>query len=319
MRVLLADELFDGRHSAWDLLEVLRFAFDGRHVVLIEPDSGPHVQEWLAQRGRSEQEEVRLALSISLEAEAKRDRAVRTICVGMDPPGADSRTIRCSLSDAREALRRPLKILVENMHNDGAFVRRLLPPSWRERFKRFEDNSWAEFENGGGLGTLKITVQGLDKKRAARTVAVFDSDALSPGAPSWTSELTLAACRKHDVEGLRLQRRAAENYLPVPSLLAWSEQRPSHKRRARAFKRLSAEQRHHYAMRDGLLKDSREGLPVPKLFSELSADAIEALSRGFGDIRAAFADDSLFTEQWLEADDLHSEREKLRALIFSNL
>lgn len=202
------------------------------------------------------------------------------------------------------------KILVENARNDGAFVRRMLPPSWRDRLQRWEEAAWAEFENGGGLPELRKMLEGLEIPRVSRRVAIFDSDALRPDEPSKESARAWDVCGKKAVEPLQLKRRAAENYLPVATLVAWSAQ----KERVRAFKRLTPEQRHHYPMRDGLEKDH-----APELFANLSKRDREALMAGFGDIRGLFANDDLFTEFDLESDDLHGEREKLRALIFSNL
>lgn len=324
MRVLLADNLFDGRHGVIELIEILAFALDERHIVLIEPEfsplSSPHVYEWLAQRGRFDRQELELALELSLEAETKRDRAMRTICIGITLQAAEPRTTCHSLADARALLRRPLKILVENAHNDGAFVRRMLPPSWRTRLKRFEAESWAVFENGGGLGTLKITIRNLDGRYALRTVTIFDSDALRSDAPSSESDDVVEECKAKGVEWVRLKRRAAENYLPVASLLLWSEGKAKRELVISAFARLSQAQRHHFAMREGFVKDTSDGVPLPEYFADVNGDDRQALRRGFGkEARDLFAHDSLFPEHVLDGDDVHGERETLRALIFSDL
>jgi len=88
-----------------------------------------------------------------------------------------------------------------------------------------------------------------------------------------------------------------------------------------AFTRLSQTQRHHYAMRDGFRKDSKkDDAPLPEHFVGVSGDDRKALREGFGKlVRDLFARDELFPEHVLERDDVHGERDKLRALIFSNL
>lgn len=301
-------------------------AAQGRHIILIDPEFGPnsspHTNAWLAQRGRDEYEEFHLALTSSLEDEAKSERNIRMVHVCDDHFRLDDRLIHCTLSEARSLLRRPLKILVEHAHNDGAFVRRMLPADWSNKLKRWERESWAEFSNGGGLGTLKETIQHLDSLEAQRIVAIFDSDAVTPGTPSQTSELAVVVCKNRAVAGLRLRRRAAENYLPPATLGEWSQEtspKYQHKRRARVFAQLTQEQRHHYSMRDGLQKDADSAGRLPVLFESLPPSDRETLWKGFGDIRSLFVRDEFFSETRLGTDDVFGEREAIRALIFANL
>lgn len=84
------------------------------------------------------------------------------------------------------------------------------------------------------------------------------------------------------------------------------------------FARLTQEQRHHYAMREGLQKDMK-GEELPELFVSLTKREREVLMQGFGDIRDFFTKEEHLPEHALEADDVHAEREHLRALIFGNI
>jgi len=208
-------------------------------------------------------------------------------------------------------LRRPLRLLVENRQNDGAFLRAVAPGLWRERLVRALAHRWIELDHGGG-STMKPLLEEVSLEDSIRLWALFDSDAREPERPSAASEALDQVCEQKKIAHHRLQRRAIENYLPVKALEAWAHnfrgnapRRRTRSKAVAAFAAMQAEHRHHYNMKAGFEKDRPAGIPS---FFGPHADHPD-LQKGFGDSIAELFHQREFAlqEDWLEKDGQHKE------------
>jgi len=333
MRVIVEDAVFATPRNSLALTQLLHFAAVGRHIILTQPDyqqgADSAANRWLARQSQELREEYVSGLEASLKSEAKDfDRDVELV-ISDDPnlatqDEAPITRFRMSLFAANALLAQPLRVLVENARNDRAFILMMMPESWRKRLKQSESDRWVEFTSGGGLGELKKTIEGItDLAERSRRVAIFDSDAREPKAPSKSSNGVRARCRELDVACHQLARRAAENYLPLPALDVWAEQLTKNatvpRRCLRGFRRLRAEQRHHFNMREGLKADARSD--DSPLYQDLADDIRAELLEGFGRaVRDLFAHESVtIRDSWLDDDGLEAERNILAQTIFRRL
>ncbi len=287
MRVRVAAVLFTAERDRRELVELLGCVERG-HIVEIDPLDAQELEAWLDGLGRL-QEEYRLLLELALEDAAS--SAVGAQVHVVDEPASDwqSTPLRLTLRDTLEILRRPLSLLVENKRRDGAFLKAV---GWRyARFlERLERQYRLEITHGGGLQEMGQLVQEHKEPLwRRRAFAVFDSDALAPRQQSTASTTFGQVCREAGIGYHRLHRRAAENYLPPATLLAWAkglygQRREQHLKRARAFDRLSPEQRHHYNMKRGHRGDTeRQNHDLGRaMFDGLDQQSMQALDEGFG-------------------------------------
>jgi len=335
MRVVVEGAVFAALSNTLALAQLLNFAVDRRHTILIQPDFQRYdpdsaINRWLMRQSQELREAFQLGLETSLQAEARDfDRDVTVLISAESQPAtiaeSTARIFRLPLAAANAFLAQPLRILVENARNDRAFILRMLPTTWRDQLEQYEAERWVEFVSGGGLGELKKSLQILTTRPAherSRRIAIFDSDAREPRKPSKESESVRDDCQRLDVACHQLARRAAENYIPLPALLAWTSIIPQNTpptRCLQGFRKLNAQQRHHFNMRDGLKKDAKAG--VSPLYHDLPAEVHENLLVGFGDkVCDLFAHDQVtITDAWLDEDGLQNERNALTQAIFRRL
>lgn len=334
MRVLIHDAVFsDGVASEDDLDELLLLVLKGRHLAHLLDEPSPHVSAWLAARGWTERWQ-------SATANARRSGARNPLVhvIEVDVVGSADARSRVSRMDVRAAvriLRQPLRILVENGRNDAHLLRALSALDGRlASLRELEADGDIEFDNGGGLPEMHARMAGYvrDPHDRLRRFPIFDSDALAPDQPSKAARDLAGLCERNHVGHHLLTRRAAENYVPPPRLEEWGDaQDDEMKRRARAWCKLSAPQRHHFAMRDGLAKD--EGNPTAghldgrrdrtsgrDLFDGLDVGPRTILQRGFGrPVRGLFDGDRPEWERWMREDGQTDEVRALFREMFSRL
>ena len=328
MRAIVDDALFAADEYDVDLVGLIEFAVTGRHIVLTEPEfrrsDDSAAYRWILQHKPSLRERFIVGLEQSIHAAATELRNALSIRISKRPDPTDP--LSMSASAARALMSRPLLVIVENDENDGAFIRMMLPPDWRERFREHEAQQWIRFDSGGGLSQLKKHIERLDSHARQRAVAVFDSDAWIPDSPSPDSDDVRRTCSTFGVDHHQLRRRASENYLPVPAIGEWiglnySHRHPPH-RCYHAYRRLSPLHRHHFNIKGGLNADSGSNPPrIAEIFASLPAHTCEALRRGFTEkITSVFHQHQFdIRESWLADDDLESERSTLVHLIFRRI
>lgn len=316
MIVTLEDSLFTSSPTL-QLLSVIRLGFEGWHLIQTDPVFDPAadraVNRWLARQDESAREEVQLTFEMGLEEAALGIPLERSLRITEDPASDWSANPPCvSLEVALPLLRAPLRVLVENRQNDGAFLQTVAPRPWREKLRQAIQRRWIELEHGGGAD-MQARLATLTREEALRLWAMFDSDAREPGKPSELSERLCGTCHQQKVPYHRLQRRSIENYLPVKALESWAytggrNRRSSRRRIVAAFSHMQPEQRHHYNMKGGFERDRRSpGSKIPPMYDEHLENP--DLQHGFGNDIADLFQERTFPlrEEWLAKDGQQQE------------
>jgi len=287
VRVTVAATLFadDRRRSA--LVELLGCVERG-HIVEVLPAGAPELHAWLEELGRLGEDFGEL-LELAIEDAARSAGQIRARIVEDDTSDWTSDPYRLTLDDGLELLRRPLYLMVENKRRDGAFLKAV---GWRysSALERLQKQYRLEISHGGGLDEIcQMIRENKGAASRARTFVVCDSDALAPGRPSAVSTNLVDTCQAVGTACHRLRRRASENYLPPAAVVAWAKTlngkaREPHLKRARAFGRLTPDQRYHYNMKRGHGGDARHPHRDigAALFNGLDEPTMNALDTGFG-------------------------------------
>ena len=264
-----------------------------------------------------------MALETGLEEDDSDIPSDLVIRIGsVQAPDWEANPPRLSVSAGLAVLRRPLRLLLENRHNDGAFLRTVAPPPWRERYLKLLNDGWIEIDHGGGLSDMRTRAGSVRREEAMRLWALFDSDAREPGRPSPQSELFRAICDSAGIAHHQLRRRHIESYLPVQALMAWvslgtKATRKARRQTAEAFAAMPAPQRHHYNMKGGFQKDRLHGIPA---FFGAHADD-PRLQAGFDESIAMLfhQQDFPIREEWLIRDGQSPETTEIIQSIFRQL
>lgn len=330
MIFIIDDAVFSSpRAERLQLLSLFQLGFEGWHRVQTRPAFDPQaelsVNRWLAAQDLTTREEVELALELGLEADVHGSPSEITVEVGNVAKASwDSSVPRLPLAEALKLARRPLRLLVENRENDGAFLRMVAPRPWREHLLRAMEKGWLELEHGGGLPGMSGRVNGITRiDDGIRLWVLFDSDARLPDHPSRLSEVLRETCESKSVVHHRLRRRASENYFPLQAIAAWVELRPGNVRPALRRKHLALaamepERRHHYSMREGFGKKPLEGR-LAEFWSKWATHP--DLREGFGEeIRSLFHQKEFpVLEEWLRKDGQQVETIPMIQSIFRRL
>ncbi len=231
---------------------------------------------------------------------------------------------KLTLSDTCQILNQPLRIILENSRNDLAFLKCILPREWEEKLSECVEKKWVEPFNAGGIGEMKEQVMLFydQHKEILRSWLLFDSDAKKPGCPSETSKALGSVCENYGFAYHQLKRRAIENYIPVKAIFAWiyhsNRIRKLHKERAKTFKELRSEQRHHYDMKHGLEKDEKSG--GSPLFQDIDPKSRQHLLTGFGNIAELFKQSNFDIQyEWLLKDGQDSEIQEIIQSLFKRM
>lgn len=320
MKALITASLFEpGRVSALDLAMLFRMGAEGQHVILPEPLQAPSFTSWRGRQDLAMQEEIDFAVEHSLELESHHPPAHQILINSVEAPSWGPPPV-LPLATALDLLREPMVLLVENKRNDAAFLRCLADRFQRKELERSEERGWLRFDHGGGLPEM---LQALEQKKNEtlfrhRTWFLFDSDALAPALPSKVSQKLRNKCEQLGIACHQLSRRAAENYLPPAALEKAAGADQNGKRRARAFRRLTLDQRSHFNMKRGLRgdidrvgqeskaseKERQAAAAQTKLFSQIDEADRTSLQSGFGSrISDLFASSEILSNfQWFRDD-----------------
>jgi hypothetical protein len=326
--VILEDEVFSSpRTDSLALLSLFRLGYEGQHRIqtdpLYIPEADQALNRWLAVLEPTLREAVVLALESGLEGDASGIPSDVTVRVTADQTSDwESAPPRLPLPVALPFLRRPLRILVENRHNDGAFLKVVAPPPWREEYLKLQKAGWIELDHGGGLGDMQIRAETARHEETLRLWALFDSDAREPGVPSQRSESLRRTCLEARIAHYQLRRRFIESYLPVYALLAWAYRssravRSARREMAEAFASMDPLQRHHYNLKGGFNKDRQTG--IPSFYGSHAED--RRLQAGFGEsIGALFHEEDFpIQEEWLIRDGQRAETTEMLQSLFRRL
>lgn len=240
--------------------------------------------------------------------------------------------------DAVKLLQAPLRLLVENGRNDGAFLLRMALGNDRARLEHAIEMGWVIFENAGGLGEMKKVLAKIatldDKKpetwvRWLRLWVMFDRDAHKDDRTRRSVDSVEVSTSIEQLQrrigaswtwpGMKcLERRAIENYLPKQGLNGYVDRylRDSNESRRRkgvyeAFFHQQMEDstgpdrlRASYNMPKGFKKDTADRAhPHDVIYQGLDQQRKDALHEGFGDdVKKLWVDEDLeLKEEWIAA------------------
>lgn len=302
MIIWVDDRLFHEGARDVDRLALLRGAAVRRHTLIVSIDPSdtrarrvsPEFDGWrsaLPERLRSEVEMLRERLDlVSANATA---RGAERLLVSEREVAAGVPGCRVTMDEAVRAVVLPTYVLVENGINDRNFVRRAMPPAWRERLDTWERAGLLRYENGGGTSVMRTLIERHAKDDYARQafglptklwrlvhVVVYDHDGGDLEHPDRGSRDVERACQAAGLDDRShcLRRRDQEHYLPREALEAIVEKRetnPGHR------DRLKSEIAAHVAK-----GERRHFDPLP----------------AFSAFKNAFDEDIAWSDAWFERD-----------------
>lgn len=203
-----------------------------------------------------------------------------------DAAGVPVRVTAADLPALAEDLCRAAVLVVEDLVNDGAFVRAVATVFGRQRILTALDKQWLVLRHAGGTGRFPAVVEAerAGFRVLARIAVLADSDRLVPEQRTAIHDKA-ADFRAAGLSVHVLALREAENYLPN-RVLAECGDRSTTSSTLTALKRLTPQQRGHYDMKRGF-GDRKQPVRIPHqqrpLFDDLDHRTRDALRGGFGD------------------------------------
>ena len=200
--------------------------------------------------------------------------------------GAPVRVTDADLPELAEDLCRAAVLIVEDLINDGAFVRAVAKVFGNQRVLKALDKQWLVLRHAGGTGRFPAVVEAerAGFKVLLRIAVLADSDRLVPGQRTpmhdKADDFQAAGLAVHV-----LALREAENYLPG-RVLAECGDRSTASSMLNALRRLTPQQRDHYDMKRGF-GGRRRSAQIhswqQSLFGSLDQRTLNTLRDGFGD------------------------------------
>jgi hypothetical protein len=287
MRVLLTTSVFATPVDTITLDVLAHLALTGWHRIVFEDETSTTVQSWLEglEKGHQEKWFEIIREGYALES---REPARYELCVTRQTTSWADSPPKATLKDAAKFLSRSFSVLLEDAVSDRNFLLKMATSEQRDAILERETAGGLIFTHGGGISSMPRTIEawtGEGPHGHLRRWVLFDSDALRPSEPSDQSEALKQNCNMAAVPYHQLKRRNIENYIPPFALSGWAFGTGDRVRRKvfRAFTALSAAQRAHYNMKEGLRGDlARQGKTAGDLFDAVSDFDKSALISGFG-------------------------------------
>jgi hypothetical protein len=321
MIVYLTPELFtreDGV-SPLALFALWHHGSLGRHIVQIAPDARQVFEAWLAMW--PEEHALRLEIQRAEEQNSHaimgepRPALVVEVCAGdtqEDQWDISPSRLRLCLKTTLRLMERPLQLLVENQHSDGAFLLALHKMLMRwgqeelhELFAELRQRRDVVFTQGGGIAEVTKALDAIreqgDQVGLWRSWVMVDHDGKTRATCSENTRDVQRAARRCHVPCHVLKRRMIENYAPKDGISFMIQKETNQDRREELVAKLDVycaleeEARHFYHLKEGM-KKSDGGLIDVALHN--------ALKTGFGNkMVAQVFEAENFDEAWLAADD----------------
>lgn len=325
MRIVIEASLLARKHSTEErgaMLSLFIAGQKGPHTVEVSPSDSPHFRRWVETFDEATQEIVRAALFRAVKEQGRRRRLAVHVA---DVTTASWAEVRLPLDVAVRVVGQPLTLLVENARNEPAFLRALTRLRRDFNFDALVASGAIEPRTNGGIDENRMWLEQYATRPsvAMRTWVLCDSDTRRPwrrptgsAAPA---ELGTGArkltecCQKHGVRLHVLARRFIESYLPLPAIQQWAAfHEPSRNPKFWSLSRLTAEQRHHYNMKEGFAQDKKDAghaAKVGRLYDGVDQSDLDVLKKGIAkDIADLFHEkDFRIAEQWLRTDKQEEE------------
>jgi hypothetical protein len=340
VRITLDPALFEDSRRSFDLKRLFFAAVERPHQILIgHPERDRKVfEKWLDDQQPDMRERFEQLVDHP-DPELTRfppDVRVRVTQAEPERVDEDGRRATASLRRAIDLVGSPLRLVLENGVNDAAFLRKVAPPGeFRDWLAHAKAREWIDPINGGGssLGSLLVSFSPWQR---LRSWALCDAETWLPKSISGTEHHQVRGFRKAADHSPRvplqvLERRAIENYLPMPALKKWAFQWPRkgtsrEERQLRsafveALAPLDAQRarfplRHHYHLERGFEAAEDE---IPPDYVAFRKDA--ALAKGAGHkvkmIWASTHQDQpglaadWLQDEWLAADGQRAEIQRI--------
>lgn len=340
MRVSLDHALFSDDYESF-LVEIVGAARRRRHRVTTKgwgvPEAERPIRSWLGRRNPSTAAIVVTSLDQGVTPPpwcARGTELTLVVLPDTEPewPTSRDRPVRLPPGDvAVELVGARVKVWFEHAVNDAAFLCAGAVPEWDDLLQHAFDpeKGWCEPTHGGGLPALTQILEQqivLHPRHRLRSFVLCDSDSPHPEMPADAPRDVGEVCQKYHIPHHLTERRAIENYVPLPALERWANT-PERRAWLEGWRRLTPLQRHHVKLKKG--KDGglqRHGhhrqevqAAVEKLYGSLLADLHHPVSKGPpGDIA------SLWSERRIEPreiayDDGLEERVRIYRKLFQAL
>lgn len=244
MMVWLDDEVFAGGSEAPRLLSLCLVLAHRGHSVVVKPrpqataSASVHVDGWLRSQSQTLQRLLGPVLgrpgtfdSLAPGAWSAMSCAEPDFVVTAEP-GRWRNAVALDIELAVRVLGQPLRLLVENLVNDGAFILRTMPPRLRAKLVQWIRSDRVAFENGGGVTVLEGQFRALGLGGAVAELVgmppaawrrlrfpVFDSDGNKQDLKPANGRIALAKLVDPSLRRVhRWRRRDAEHYIPRKAL-----------------------------------------------------------------------------------------------------
>ena len=252
MILWLDDDLFAAKVADVDLLTLLRQAAMRRHTLVISDDPNamwskmaPAFSLWrqaLPVRLGKEVDHLCICLRHVSSNAVTRGRARPLWITQRHFEFKHAQQCQLQMDDVVRAVALPLHVLLENQINDAAFLRRVMPPLWRNKLAQWERQGELRYMQGGGITELARMIDFHGDDERSRQVfglpakvwqllhfVIHDHDGtkkdqFGEGAVKVKKALNDADMAAHSH---CLWRRTQENYLPRIILERIARLRPS--------------------------------------------------------------------------------------------
>ncbi len=248
MKVAFSPAVLEDRRAFRHLSALLWMFVDGRHDWVVEDDEAIGDSAWLRDASAGVRDAAHELAAIALRKTRTPQIVVDVMTRRVELDATDG-VWRIRPDVAAEHLGRPLLLIVENGHCDGAFTRLLVTRVGEKRLRRLlgdetfnevrggwsasvlGDGRWFDVRHGGGSTTATQLRLAVEQARGLppRIACFVDSDRAAPGGAIGdtakavevaAAELNADLPTHWSIQPLTLSKREVENYLPGDALRA---------------------------------------------------------------------------------------------------
>lgn len=312
MRILISDAVLADPAQWADLESLLDRARRNRCYVDALNPAASLSNPWFDQADRQRQQDW-----LNATDWATKDAAIfriRTMIADLQSDET-AKPARITLPDAIKLVERTASLWLENGRNDRRFFLAMMPSDQRAMYLDWEDRRIIRFENGGGLGELRKTLEEIAERGALDPRldrALFDSDAEVPSHRSRDATLMIELCDSKQIAYHCLVRRAIENYLPHSALWSWATSardrgtRRGRSARVEAYARMSPQQRQHFHLKSGW--DAHPSGQVASLYANVPNADRAVLQDGIdGNIASLYETYMDFMHDWASKEGIDAD------------
>jgi len=271
--IVLPVELFEGNDTPDAELNHIFIAGRKRYKIRLKPSYRPGeirpFEAWLEQQSVKMRGVIRAALERGLtewefqvpEPSIRVERRDSPVW----PDSLATGPVKLPIDMIEAFVGHRLDLILENARNDWGFLNKLVPPDWQRQWKQAIDEHWIAAQGAGITEIPKLIREQIscDPVRRLRTWVMFDRDSRTSNHFSADATKAQTECTQWGIPHHVLERRAIENYIPERALFDWAKRQSRSNDRdkkvacVKAYRAMTAEQRHHYNVAEGFQKDAK--------------------------------------------------------------